>query len=127
MKKQYGFTLIELMIVVAIIAILASIAYPSYQSSLLDGRRSEGQTALLNIAGRQEQFFLDNKIYATNLTLLGLNTSPFITEDGWYSISAACVGGCSNGYILTATPQRSQAADGNLTMDSLGTKTGTWD
>ena len=127
MNKIKGFTLIELMIVIAIIGILSSIAFPSYQNYLVEGRRSEAQAALINIAGRQEQYFLDNKVYANDLTELGLPENPFVTEDGWYTIAALCdANGCVNGYNLTANPQGTQVTDGNLSINSLGVKTGKW-
>ena len=60
MKKTAGFTLIEMMIVVAIIGILAAIAYPSYQEYVLRGNRSEGQALLNDAAARQERYFAQN-------------------------------------------------------------------
>ncbi len=127
MTGMKGFTLIELMIVVAIIGILASIAFPSYERHLKKGRRAEGHTALLNIAARQEQLFLDNKSYTDDLTSLGLSANPFITEHQFYSIAAGCpTNNCRNGFTLTATAQNAQAGDGALTLDSTGNKTGKW-
>ena len=68
MKRiQKGFTLIELMITLAVIAILSAIAYPSYQDHVRRGVRSQGQQFLMDLAQRQEQFFLDNRGYATDL------------------------------------------------------------
>ena len=58
-----GFTLIELMITVAIIGILAAIAYPSYQDSILKGRRAEGRTALLNLLQQQERYYTQTGSY----------------------------------------------------------------
>ena len=61
MRRISGFTLIELMITVAVIAILAAVAYPSYQDHIRRGVRSQGQQFLMDIAQRQEQFFLDQR------------------------------------------------------------------
>ncbi|MGI2027909.1 type IV pilin protein [Endozoicomonas acroporae] len=131
MGKASGFTLIELIIAVVIVGILASIAVPSYQNAIQNGRRAEGQTALLDIAGRQEQFFLDNHQYTADLRNLGLGANPFISDEGWYSISAACGGNgdvfaCSDGFVLIATPQGGQVPDGGLVLDSLGNRFGNW-
>ncbi|WP_067522858.1 type IV pilin protein [Endozoicomonas ascidiicola] len=130
MKKESGFTLIELLITLVILGILTSIALPSYQQYLQNGRRSEGQTALLDIAGRQEQFFLENHRYANDLSALGIN-NPFVTEHAWYSISSECDDAgdaftCEDGYLLLALPQNAQAVDGNIAINSLGSKSGKW-
>jgi type IV pilus assembly protein PilE len=65
MRREQGFTLIELMIVVAVVAILAVVAYPSYQDHIARGQRSQGQQLLSDIVQRQEQFLLDARRYAT--------------------------------------------------------------
>ena len=126
-----GFTLIELMIAMAIMAILAAIAVPSYQEFILKARRSEGQSALLDIAARQEQFFLDNHRYTNDISDLGRGTkTTVLSKEGYYSVSAACGlvagGSCQNGYVLTATALGGQVKDGDLKIDSVGRKTGKW-
>ncbi len=131
MRWERGFTLIELMIAVVIIAILASIALPGYQQFIMEGRRSEGQTALLDIAARQEQFFMENHRYTANIADLGIgNNNTILTEGGWYLLSATCGsdgnGSCINGYLLTATPQKGQTPDGSLSVNAVGEKKGQW-
>jgi len=88
-KKNNGFTLIELLITIAIIGILASIAYPSYTQHVLKAKRSEAQSELLNLANKQELYYLDHRTYADDLENLGANANPFITESGYYSISTS--------------------------------------
>ncbi|SES72198.1 type IV pilin protein [Thalassotalea agarivorans] len=117
-----GFTLIELMIAVAIVGILASIAYPTYTDHVTRSNRTEGHRELVRIANLQEQHFIDNKSYTTDLKKLGLNASPFITENSHYSISAAVNGAT---FTLTAVPQGSQAsrdACKNLSITHTGRK-----
>ena len=65
-KKVLGFTLIELMVACAIVAVLAMVAYPSYTSHLKKGRRASAQAALLDIAQRQKQYFVDTRSYAVD-------------------------------------------------------------
>ena len=81
--KQRGVTLLELMIVVVIVSIIAAFAYPSYTQYVVNTKRTAATSALLQIADRQQQFFMDNKRYTADLTDLGLAANPlFISDDG---------------------------------------------
>jgi len=80
---QRGFSLLELLIVVAIVAIIAAFAYPSYTQYVVDTKRTAATTTLLRIADRQQQFFMDNKRFAADLTDLGFGANPlFVSDDG---------------------------------------------
>jgi type IV pilus assembly protein PilE len=82
-SKQRGVTLLELMIVVAIVAMIAAFAYPSYTQYIVNTKRTAATSTLLQIADRQQQFFMDNKRYANNLTDLGLGANPlWVADDG---------------------------------------------
>ncbi|WP_394129758.1 type IV pilin protein [Shewanella maritima] len=122
MHKPHGFTLIELMITVVIVGILASIAYPSYTSFIMKSGRSEGVAAVMRVANLQEQFYFDNRTYATDMTELGLSADPFISESGFYSIAST---GSSN-FTITATAKGRQATLDStcttITLTSAGVK-----
>nr|WP_165419396.1 type IV pilin protein [Corallincola spongiicola] len=126
MRRSQGFTLIEVMITVAVIAILASFAYPSYQNYMAKTYRTEGKRELVRLSNLMEQYFLDSRKYPTDLSKLGLVTSSsgFETEDGHYVISASQT--TVFDYTLKASPQGVQATRdsscGYLTLDNLGTK-----
>ncbi len=124
-----GFSLIEMLITLAIIGILASIAYPSYRQHVIKANRTDAETKLLEILGKQQNYFGRNLTYTTKLkTDLGYSADPVLTKDGLYSIAASI---CAAPYIitidgcveLTATAKKGQIPDGNLTINSAGQKT----
>lgn len=124
-------TLTELVMVLATIAVLASIAVPSYRSYVLRSHRVEAKTALLNLAAAQEKFYLSRNTYATNAQLtdappdgLGLSST---TENGWYTIAIAN-GANAAGFSATATATGSQAEDSHcasFTINQQGVKSAT--
>lgn len=110
--NKNGFTLIELMVTIAIIAILSSVAYPSYVSHVQKTRRAEAQSTLVELANRQEMYYLDHHRYAANLKSdLGMQTNPLITENGYYSITTSSAESTAIGFKLTATAISTQVAD----------------
>lgn len=115
MTNSKGFTLIEVMIVVAIIGILAAIAYPSYDEYVKRGNRTEGQAFLQDVAARQERYFSQNNEYADTAAKLNVSTG---SETGKYTLTIAT----SDGYTLTATQQFNDTKCGNLTLNALGVK-----
>jgi type IV pilus assembly protein PilE len=131
MLKHRGFTLIELMVTVAIVAILAAIVYPSYQSYLVRNNRAAAQSALMDIAQRQQQYLLDKRAYACDLTSTGLNWTPPANVAQNYNITISIAPGTCLApatppvFSATAAPIAGsrQAADGNLIIDQAGNKT----
>ena len=132
--KQSGFTLIELMIVVAIIGILSAIAFPSYQSYVLRSGRADGMAKLMEVMQAQERFFSVEQTYTANLgagaggLAYGVAANaPVPSNEGRYNIAAAACAGTviGNCVALTATRAGAQVGDlqcGNLSLDSRGTK-----
>ncbi|WP_088577584.1 type IV pilin protein [Xylella fastidiosa] len=120
-KKQNGFTLIEVMIVVVIVAVLAAIAMTSYQGSILRTRRSAAQACL------QQQAQFIERYYTTHMTYLGVEKSaptcdPSANLDNFYRFA---VDAKASNFTLTATPQGAQAGDrcGTLTLLNTGERT----
>jgi type IV pilus assembly protein PilE len=104
---QRGITLIELMIVVAIVAILGTVAVANYRSHTLRANRAEAKSALLRIQAEQEKYYLNEHEYTNDLALLG---SAAATERGIYTIQLN-VDGDGDGYTALATATGSQTAD----------------
>lgn len=129
MDSQKGFNLIELMVVVAIIGIISTIAVPAYQKNVAKSARGEGMTETLDVMRAQENFFANNFTYTTNLTQLNYS-NPHVTANGRYQISAeTCTDSDGNAMpltqciLLTSTAIGGQVDDGNLTLDSQGNRT----
>lgn len=134
-SRQIGVTLIELMIVVAILGFLAAIAYPSYNSYVTRSARSTGQSMLTQVASRQEQFFMDNKFYADDLEMLGFPSDPFtVGSDGQpngsgqtlYRIEIDTANTSATTYAVRAVPLGTHHARdtecGTLTLNHRGIK-----
>lgn len=123
-KKSFGFTLVEVLITVAIIGILSSVAYPSYVDYVVRANRSEGLRELVRIANLQEQYYVDNRSYTALMTDLGLDADPFLTENSHYSIDATVV---DDTFTLVATAKGTQALKdtscGTISITNTGKKT----
>lgn len=134
-QRQRGMNLIELLVVVAIISILGAVAYPSYVQHVVDTKRTAARNILLQVADRQQQFFMDNKSYAGNLTNLGFTANPLIVGDDGrevaagdpqsvYSVTLANVGVTT--FTATAAPLNGQLGRdtecGSMILDQSGAR-----
>lgn len=126
-RHKQGFTLIELMITVVIVAILATIAVSMWGRYAYRARRADGQNLLLHIAQAEERYYTDYNKYTLTLSDLGYTTLPVTSEHDYYQVSSLAVpagGSTSSSYIATVKPINGQANDvcGNLSIDNAGNK-----
>ena len=134
-NRQCGVTMMELLIVVAIISMISAFAYPSYMQYVVSTKRTTAKSAMLQIADRQQQFFMDNKSYSNDLTALGFAENPLVVgddglpvadgdPDSVYTLSLSNVAATS--YTITAAPLHGQLSRdeecGSLTLNQAGAR-----
>jgi type IV pilus assembly protein PilE len=121
-QRQLGFTLMELMITVAIIGILAAVALPSYQQYIIRGARAAAQAEMMDVANREQQYFLANRVYADKATL---PYTPPSSVSAKYDYDIAVGIGTVPSFTITFSPisTSNQAGDGDLVLTSDGVKT----
>ena len=120
MKKTAGFTLLELMIVLAVLSIIVAVGYPSYQEQVRKSHRAEGIGQLLELADRMERAYSDRGTYPTDITEVYVAT----TENGLYSLSIVTANNISFTVSATPTSVKNQNEDKchTFTLTSLGQK-----
>ena len=121
-RRDRGFTLIELMIAVVVVAILTAVAYPSYQKYLAKGRRAAAQSYLMDVAQRQQQYFLDLRSYAPDVVTL--NTPMPSAVVGFYNPITITTTLTPPGFTAEAVPIGVQASanEPTLSIDQSGAK-----
>jgi type IV pilus assembly protein PilE len=129
-SPHHGFTLVELLVVMAIIGIIAVFAYPSYEAYVVRNNRAAAQAVLLDVAQRQQQYLLDSRSYATwaQITAAGVTVPSNVSQ--FYNFDTTPAAGPPPAFTATATPKPGtrQAADTTLQIDQAGVKTpaGKW-
>ena len=133
--KNGGFTLIELMMTVVIVAILASIAYPSYMEHVKKGNRAQAQAFLMDVAQRQQNYLIINRQYASDLSELGFSdgagaislSSDLTALASYYDILGLSMGALSGppprfNLMLSPVSTSPQAGDGALCVANTGAR-----
>lgn len=130
-KRSAGFTLIELMIVVAVVAIIAAIALPSYQDQVRSSNRADGQAALMGLAQAMERHFTETGSYTgaatggadTGAPAIFSSKAPIDGSSTFYNL--LIVTATDSSYLLRAQAMNAQAEDGDMELTSSGLRS--WD
>lgn len=126
MRRLDGFSLIELMIVTAIVAILAMIALPNYTRYVQRSNRTAAVSAVLDVASREARYYTTNNAYSSSMTALGYASDPLPVSSNsqhFYDVSVSVSNGSTN-FVVTAQPYGNQANDtcGAFTYTDVGLK-----
>jgi type IV pilus assembly protein PilE len=131
-QRAIGFSLIELMIVVAVVAMLATIAFPSYSHYMMQMHRTQAQSYLMQIAQRQQQYFLDSRAFASSSTMLGLAPVPAVVAAQYVVTIGPAVPTTPPTFIASAAPRagslQAKYREPTLSIAQDGTKSppGVW-
>lgn len=117
-----GFTLIELMIAIVVVAILTSIALPSYKAFIMKGYRASAQATMMDVANREEQFLLANRAYADRNAIIGSGFGLPSDVSKAYTFDVTVGSGNVPSYEIKFTAIGAQIKDGDLTLTSAGVK-----
>jgi len=122
MPRRRGYTLIELVVSLAVLSLLAALAYSSYQNHMIKVNRSAAEQFMTDIATRQAEYLIDARTYANSTGASGLNIPMPTAVSNSYNVTIAVTIGPPLGYLITATPTGRQTQDGVLTLDDTGQK-----
>jgi type IV pilus assembly protein PilE len=122
-SRQHGFTLIEVMIALAMVAILAAVALPTYRDQLRKSARAQAQAFLTDMASRQQQYLVEKRAYAASMASLGMAAPAAV--DSAFGIAVTAVAGPPPTFVITATASGDQAKDACavMTIDNAGNRT----
>lgn len=121
-RQPKGFSLIEVMIVVAIVGLLSAVAYPSYSSYVVKSKRTDAQRAMVEYAQSMERYFTVNGFYTATKGTTGNNTCGGAVPQPVSLYAITCSTGSDFTFTITATPTTgtAQASDGTLTLTNTG-------
>jgi type IV pilus assembly protein PilE len=124
LRRSRGFTLIELMVAVVVVAIISAVAYPNYVDSVRKSKRASAKAKMTEVAGRLEQFRSEGTgaaTYTTTLTELQYPSGALYSDNGGHTLTiAAGASGIADTFVISAAPVQSDPVCGTLTLNNLG-------
>ena len=130
LSSRSGMTIVEVMIVVTIIGVLATLGVPAYNKQVATAKRSDGKSMLMTVQSKMERYIFDNNTYPTSLAMMIAYSATVIPSvAGYYEInlvSASSDCPIDSCYVLRGVPIGGHISDGELLLKSNGTRTGAW-